>query len=322
MSEDKIFLQKAANFGRTAVLMVGMLVLMAALGYTLFGATGLIWSGILGLIGLAGSTQLPSQLIMRLQGARPLSGYEAPSLVDALRQLSARAGLSHTPRLYYIPSGVLNAFATGNKNDPAIAITHGLLSRLSLRELTGVLAHELSHIRNKDLQLKSTVNIILRLTRFFSLMGQFLLFFYLPMLFVGQPPFSWVAILLLLLAPMLMAIMANALSRTRELEADLEAARLTGDPEALALALQKLDYYNEGGFFRFLRPKTGANAPNWLRTHPSTEERVERLRSLGAHHGPYRRLTDDGAPKAPWAGYWNTRDELLSPTGHRRSFWP
>ena len=281
MSKNKIFFQKIANFGRTAALIAGMLALMAALGYSLFGATGLIWAGAIGLIGLVGSTQIPSQLIMRMQGGRPLKNYEAPNLAGILRQLSERAGLRQPPQLYYIPNGVLNAFAAGSKEDPAIAITHGLLSRLSLRELSGVLAHELSHIRNKDLQLKSTVNIILRLTRLFSLTGQLLLFFYLPMALMGNPPFSWVAILLLLFAPTLMALMTSAFSRTRELEADLEAARLTGDPEALALALQKLDYYNEGGILSFLRPRPGINVPKWLRTHPSTEERVSRLRSMG-----------------------------------------
>ena len=281
MSKNKIFFQKIANFGRTAALIAGMLALMAALGYSLFGATGLIWAGAIGLIGLVGSTQIPSQLIMRMQGGRPLKNYEAPNLAGILRQLSERAGLRQPPQLYYIPNGVLNAFAAGSKEDPAIAITHGLLSRLSLRELSGVLAHELSHIRNKDLQLKSTVNIILRLTRLFSLTGQLLLFFYLPMALMGNPPFSWVAILLLLFAPTLMALMTSAFSRTRELEADLEAARMTGDPEALALALQKLDYYNEGGILSFLRPRPGINVPKWLRTHPSTEERVSRLRSMG-----------------------------------------
>ena len=86
---------------------------------------------------------------------------------------------------------------------------------------------------------------------------------------------------MLLFAPALMALMTSAFSRTRELEADLEAARLTGDPEALALALQKLDYYNDGGILSFLRPRPGINVPKWLRTHPSTEERVSRLRSMG-----------------------------------------
>ena len=150
MSEDKIFLQKARNFGRTAVLIAGMLALMIGLGYALFGTTGLIWAGIIGVIGLVGSTQIPSQLIMRMQGARPLSTREAPELSRIIRQLSERGGLSTIPQLYYIPNRLLNAFATGNQKDPAIAITHGLLSRLSLRELSGVLAHELSHIRNKD----------------------------------------------------------------------------------------------------------------------------------------------------------------------------
>lgn len=280
MSENKIWIQKMSNFGRTTALMLGMLALMLALGYSLFGTTGLVWAGLLGMIGLLGSRQLPAHLIMRMQGGRPLQAFEAPELIRILKQLSARAGLSTIPRLYYIPSGALNAFATGTQKDPGIAVTHGLLSRLNLRELSGVLAHELSHLRNKDLELKMTVSLIMRLTRIFSLGGQLLLFFYLPLALMGQLPFSWAALLLLLAAPVLMTMMASAFSRTRELEADLEAARLTGDPEALALALQKLDYYNESGFLGFLRPKQGMRIPSWLRTHPSTAERVGRLRAL------------------------------------------
>ena len=317
MSEDKIFLQKARNFGRTAVLMAGMLALMIGLGYALFGTTGLIWAGIIGVIGLVGSTQIPSQLIMRMQGARPLSTREAPELSRIIRQLSERGGLSTIPQLYYIPNRLLNAFATGNQKDPAIAITHGLLSRLSLRELSGVLAHELSHIRNKDLQLKSTVNIILRLTRAFSLTGQLLLFIYLPMALMGRPPFPWVVILLPLLAPMLMALMTSAFSRTRELEADLEASRLTGDPEGLALALKKLDYFNEGGIFGFLQPKPGINVPKWLRTHPSTEERVDRLLELAPKYNLPPRLTD--VKESPEGEYfWH---DGSSPFNRRGGFW-
>lgn len=286
MSEEKIILQKISNLGRTTALMLGMLGLMLILGYSLFGTTGLIWAGVLGIIGLIGSRQLSAEFIMRMQGGRLLKTYEAPNLINVLQQLSHRAGLPKVPRLYYLPSGTLNAFATGSQNDPAIAITHGLLSRLNLRELSGVLAHELSHLRNKDLQLKLTVGIIMRLTRVFSLGGQLLLIFYLPLALMGQPPFSWVSLLLLIFAPTLMAIMANAFSRTRELEADLEAARLTGDPESLALALQKLDNYNNGGFLAFLRPNRRIQIPNWLRTHPSTEERVQRLLDLVHNEKP------------------------------------
>lgn len=282
MSEDRIFKQKISNFGRTTALMLGMLALVLALGYSLFGTTGLIWAGVLGAIGWIGSRQLPTDLIVRMQGGRPLSFNEAPDLIRILKQLSDRARLPKIPQLYYVPTGALNAFAAGSEKDPVIAVTQGLLSRLSLRELTGVLAHELSHLQNKDLQLQSTVNIIMRLNRVFSLGGRLLLLFYLPLALMGQPPFSWVALLLLIFAPVLMAMMANAFSRTRELEADLEAARLTGDPDSLALALQKLDYYNSGGFFGFLRPNRGMRIPRWLSTHPSTQERVERLRDLAS----------------------------------------
>ncbi len=291
MSEDKILSQKMKNFGRTAGLFIGMLALMIGLGYSLFGVTGLIWTGMIGFFTLVASTQISTHMIMRMQGAQPVPEHQAPELYDMIRQLSERASLSKTPKLYYIPNGMLNAFATGRKEDPGIALTQGLLSRLNMRELSGVIAHELSHIRNNDLRLKSMVNVILRLTNVFSFTGKLLLFIYLPMLFMGQPPFSWVAILLLLAAPTLMALMVTAFSRTRELEADLEAARLTGDPDGLANALKKLDYYNQGGIMSIFRPRQlDAKIPDFLRSHPTTEERVGRLQDLSPGREPLSML--------------------------------
>ena len=278
--------QKAKNFLRTTGLFLGMLALMLALGYTFLGTVGLFYAGIFSVIALFMSSRVSSKMIMRFQGGRPLQPHEAPQLTRLIERISQRAELDTVPRLYYIPNGALNAFATGSKNDPAIAITHGLLSRMDLRELSGVLAHELSHIRNNDLQLKSMVNIFSRLTRLFSFMGQLLLFINLPLFLMGQAPFSWVAILLLLVAPLLSALMMTAFSRTREYEADLEAARLTGDPNALADALEKLDYYNQGGLVRLLQPNRSVKVPNVLRSHPETKDRVKRLRDMAPRFVP------------------------------------
>jgi heat shock protein HtpX len=251
-----------------------MLGLMLLLGYLLFGIEALVWVGIIGAGALFISSNLPTRYIMRLYRARPLSPAEVPMINDVVRQLTARAELERVPQLYYIPSTAINAFATGQRHDPAIAITYGLLRQLNIREITGVLAHEMSHIHNNDFRFQSIVNLIGRLTRFFSFLGQILLFINLPLIIMGEPVISWYAVLLLIIAPALSTLMMLSISRTREFDADLEASRLTGDPDGLANALQKLDYINGG-----MGPIQKA-IPKWLSTHPEMKERIRRLRAL------------------------------------------
>lgn len=282
MSEERINQQKNRNFWQTAALFIGMLALMLGLGYSLLGITGLIWAGILGLFTLGMSTQVSAKMIMRMQGASPIDYWRAPELLNMLERLARQAQLPKAPALYLIPSRQLNAFATGSKQDPAIALTQGMLYTLNQLELQGVLAHEISHIQNNDLSLSSMANLISRLTRAFSFAGKLLLFINLPLLLMGQVVISWIAVLLLLLAPTLTTIMLMAFSRTREFEADLNAAKLTNDPDGLATALQKLSYYNNNGAVLnlFRLPQRQVRLPKILRTHPTLKERVQRLRDL------------------------------------------
>jgi len=267
--------QRRYNFWRTMLLFGGMLGLMLLLGYLLLGVNALIWVGIVGIGALFVSSNLPTRYIMRLYRARPLSPVEVPMLHDVVRQLAQRAKLEKLPQLYYIPSTAINAFATGQKSDPAIAVTYGLLRQLNIREITGVVAHEMSHIRNNDVRFQSIVNLIGRLTRMFSFIGQILLFINLPLLLMGEQVISWYAVILLIIAPGLSTLMMLAISRTREFDADLEASHLTGDPNGLANALQKLDYINGG----MMNPLQKA-IPKWLSTHPEMKERIRRLRDL------------------------------------------
>ncbi len=267
--------QKRYHFWRTMLLFVAMLGLMLLLGYLLFGVGALLWVGIVGVGALFLSSRLPTRYIMRFYRARPLSPAEVPMLHDVVQQLSARAKLDQPPQLYYIPSTAINAFATGQKADPAIAVTYGLLRQLNIREITGVLAHEMSHIHNNDVRFQSIVNLIGRLTRFFSFLGQILLFINLPLFLMGEQTISWFAVLLLIIAPALSTLMMLAISRTREFDADLEASRLTGDPDGLANALQKLDHVNARMVPRFQKA-----LPKWLSTHPEMDERIKRLRAL------------------------------------------
>jgi heat shock protein HtpX len=301
MSEAQYKNQKFQNTLRAGALFISMLALMLGLGYTLFGFTGMLWAGAFGLITLGMSTRVSSQMIMRFQGGRPLHPQQAPQLSRLLQQLAQRAGLPATPKLYYVPNNSLNAFATGSKKDPAIAITHGLLSTMDLRGLSGILAHEISHIRNNDLQLKSMVNLFSRYTRFFSLFGQILLFINLPLFFMGEATVSWMAIALLLLAPTLVTLMVQAFSRSREYDADLEAARLTGDPNALADALETLDYYNKGGWLARFQSPRGIKVPTILSSHPEIKDRVKRLRELAPRF----------VPRFDWASWQPTRWRMI-----------
>ena len=278
--------QKLQNTLSAAGLFTSMLALMLGLGYTLFGFTGMIWAGAFGLITLGMGSRIPTQMIMRFQGGRLLSEHQAPQVHRLLEILSSRAELPVKPKLYYIPNNQLNAFATGSKQDPAIGITYGLLSRMDLRELSGVIAHEISHIRNNDLKLMSAVNLFSRYTRFFSIFGKILLFINLPLFLIGEATISWIAIALFLFAPTLVTLMMQAFSRTREYEADLEAVRLTGDPNGLADALEKLEQFNKGGWLQRLQKPKQVKIPTILSSHPEIKDRVNRLRELAPRFVP------------------------------------
>jgi heat shock protein HtpX len=197
-----------------------------------------------------------------------------------LQRLAARAGLAHLPRLYYIRSSLLNAFAVGSRESAAIGITDGLLRTLNQRELAGVLAHELSHIRNNDLWIMSLADLMSRLTSLMSWLGQFLLILNLPVLMMGGVAVPWLLVLTLIFAPTVMALLQLALSRAREYDADLDAASITGDPQGLASALAKLERYQGRYWEEILLPGRRIPEPSLLRTHPPTKERIARLMAL------------------------------------------
>lgn len=158
-------------------------------------------------------------LTLRLYGARPLHPNEAPDLWAVLRELAARAGLPAVPVPHYVPSGVVNAFATGTKHHAAIALTDGLLRSLTLRELTGVLGHEIAHIANEDLRVMGLADSISRLTHLLALLGQIMLLFSLPALLWGTVAIQWPALLLLAVSPQLALLAQLGLSRVREFDA-------------------------------------------------------------------------------------------------------
>jgi heat shock protein HtpX len=226
--------------------------------------------------------RLPPQMVMRMYRAQPIDPRHGGQIAYIVDELARRAELPATPALYVIPSMTLNAFATGTPGKAVIGITEGLLRRLSLQELAGVLAHEISHIRNNDLAVMGLADVMTRFTQVLSYLALFLAIFNLPGLLLGDSDISLLALLLLYLAPSIGSLLMLGLSRTREYDADLEGAQLTGDPRGLAAALDKLERY-QGSFWEDLTfpvPGRRIPQPSLLRSHPPTEERVARLLAL------------------------------------------
>lgn len=263
--------------------------LLGGIGLILVLATALVWGAVgaaLCAVVLAGmfllAPRVPPEAVMRLYRATyvPSGGTsQISSLVDVL---AYRAGLAQRPKLYVVPSMTLNAFATGSPGNSAIAITEGLLRRLSLRELSGVIAHEISHIRNNDLEVMGLADVITRFLQLLSYVALALAALNVVAMFSGEQLVSWWTIILLYLAPAASSLLQLRLSRTREFDADREAAALTADPVGLASALKQLETHT-GHFWEDLMfpvPARRIPQPSVLRSHPTNDERIARLLSL------------------------------------------
>lgn len=280
------------------------------------GQTGLLLCvGVAVFLGWLGPLFSP-QLVLKMYRASRLSPSQAPQLYSLVAELARRAELPRVPALAYIPSRMLNAFATGrNPEEAVIAVTDGLVRSLEGRELAGVLAHEISHVVNRDLWVMTLADIFSRLTLFLSQFGQVLIILSLPLVLVGQARIPWLAFLILVLAPTVSTLLQLALSRVREYDADLGATKLTGDPEGLARALHKIETVQGGWLEGLFLPGRRIPVPAPLRTHPPTEERVRRLMALRGgvpaplSHSEARRsgpgLSGPGTPpRWHWNGLW------------------
>jgi heat shock protein HtpX len=273
-------LHKLRNIVHSALLIVGMALIVSACAWTLWGTEGILWGLAGAILAMVLSPAVPPALILSLYRARPVVHAELPDVYAALAELGRRADLPAPPRLYYVPSAVLNAFAVGNRNAAAIAVTDGMLRNLTFRELVGVLAHEVSHIANNDLWVMNLADAMSRVTAVMSYLGIFLLAVNLPLNTADGGVVPWVLVLLLIAAPTLMDLLQLALSRAREFDADLDAVRLTGETEGLASALAKLESWQGRFWERVLFPGRRVPDPSLLRTHPPTEERIRRLMRL------------------------------------------
>jgi heat shock protein HtpX len=231
------------------------------------------------------------RIAIRAARAVPVSEAQFPELHQIVKGLADRAGIP-MPRLYVSPSPQPNAFATGrNPNNAAVAVTQGILPILDRRELEGVLAHELSHVQNRDILISSVAATIGAVITWIAHLA-----FFIPIGGNdddGGNPIA--ALLTVILAPIAALLIQMAISRSREFGADSSGARITHDPRALASALRKIEAYSRGTPPATTNPSTahlfisnpfrgGAGVASLFSTHPSTAERVERLERM-AYNG-------------------------------------
>lgn len=282
LDEQASAAHKWRNTLHTAALLAGLGVVVGLSTVLLLGWRGLGWTVVIIGLMLALAPRIPPEAVMRMYRARPVDPRQGGQLNRIVEVLAERAELPAPPKLYVIPSMTLNAFATGTPQHAAIAITEGLLRRLTMREVAGVLAHETSHVRNNDLTVMALADVLSRLSVGLAYVAVFLAVLNVLGWMQGEQHASWLAIGLLYMAPTLSSLLQLGLSRAREYDADLEGAQLTGDPLGLASALRRLEH-TTGRFWEdmmFPMPGRRVGYPSLLRSHPSTEDRVRRLLEL------------------------------------------
>jgi heat shock protein HtpX len=272
-------------------LLSGLIVLA---GYYLAGdEQGLIWGFVVAAFTSISSWYYSDRAALATYQAEPIAPEQAPELYDLVAKLSDRAGIP-TPTLFVVPTKTPNAFATGR--DPehaALAVTQGIMEILSPEELAGVLAHELTHIKNRDTltqavagTLAGAITVLGRILSFGALYG--------PVSNDNRRGSNPLGILfLIILAPVSAGLIQLAISRTREFAADQGSAEITGNPLALATALQKLEEIGKqipmNGNPAFsplliINPLSAEGLASLFRTHPSTEDRIHRLQEIAQKH--------------------------------------
>lgn len=311
-----------ANQIKTGMLLIMMTGLFLVLGYLLGGQTGmfiaLIFAGVMNV----SSYWYSDKIVLRMYRAQPLERSQAPGLFDTVARLARQAGLP-MPKVYLIPESAPNAFATGrNPEHAVVAVTHGLMNMMNQEELEGVLAHELGHVKNRDILISTIVATLAGAIMWIASLARFSAFF------GGRDDdeggLGIIGVLVVsMVAPIAAMVVQMAVSRSREYLADATAASITGNPNGLASALSKL-----GGFSRsraqvdaspatahmfIVNPLTGKQMMNLFSTHPPIEDRVARLVGSRPSGGNFSGRFD------PENG--NDRFSGASMDNRSRSFW-
>ena len=276
------------NLLKTAVLMAAITALFMAIGALLGGRQGMMLALIVALGMNFFSYWFSDKLVLKMYNAREVDASTAPQFYAMVQELAQRAQLP-MPKVYIIQEDAPNAFATGrNPANAAVAATTGIMRVLSERELRGVMAHELAHVKHRDI-LISTISATM--AGAISMLANFAMFFG-GRDSEGRPANPIAGILVMLLAPIAASLIQMAISRAREFEADRGGAEISGDPRALASALDKIHRYAQGipletaerhpetAQMMIMNPLSGGGLRGLFSTHPSTEERVARLLAM------------------------------------------
>lgn len=274
------------NMIHTWLLAGGSLALLAVTAWIFAGVPGIVAALVFGAFSVAAIGRVTPKMVLGMYKARPVSRAAFPTGLAIVEELARRAGLPVAPSLHVAPSRMMNAFAVGRRDDSAIAVTDALAQRLTARELAGVLAHEISHIAHEDVKVMAFADMVARYTSFMSTVGIVTLFLNLGGFAGGyDAPVPWLGVLVLIFAPTAGGLLQLALSRTREFDADLGAAMLTGDPDGLASALVKLERAQRGMWESLVLPGGRIPDPSILRSHPPTRERIARLMAFKESDG-------------------------------------
>lgn len=300
---------------RHAVLLItGLVLIVGVCGLLIAGTLGLLFALLGVALVVASTTRQATAVVMRMYKAQQLHGGNAPELLQLFEALVQRAELKQMPRLYYVPSKTLNAFATGHGDEASVALTAGLVKRLNPRELAGVIAHELAHIQHNDLFVMSLADGLSRITTALGQVGQIMIVVSIGAWLMGYG-FPLLGALVLFLAPGISALLQLALSRSREYNADLGAVRITGDPLGLASALARLETVHSSWIDRVMLPGRRETQPALLRTHPHTSDRIERLNAI-ADNAPASTLPKPAAYTAQVQ-----HPPLRAPRWHMLGLW-
>jgi heat shock protein HtpX len=279
---------------KTAVLMAGIVALFMAIGAMIGGQQGMMIAFLIAVGMNFFSYWFSDKMVLKMYNAQQVDETTAPQFYSMVRELAQKAGLP-MPKVYLIQDPSPNAFATGrNPENAAVAATTGILQILSARELRGVMAHELAHVKHRDI-LISTISATM--AGAISMLANFAVFFG-GRDNEGRPANPIAGILVMFLAPLAASLIQMAISRSREYQADRGGAEISGDPQALAMALEKIHRYAQGiplaaaeahpetAQMMIMNPLSGGGLRGLFSTHPATEDRISRLMEM-ARTGRY-----------------------------------